>query len=185
MAQLGSEPPTIPILGAEPDRCQLLHPLLTGDASGSSSPTAGPNAWVQGEGWVMLGVLHWAGWRGPCPGCDPAWLIQGLCWSSVLGWCRGMPSSCPAGIPVFSLGFPFSIPVLVGPSVPPPARPRGGCWGPLLDRKGIWCCFLSTPTPWSSQPHWKHMCPGWGGRTGAMLPLPGHDVGVGSCGCPG
>lgn len=89
-----------------------------------------------------------------------------------------MLCSHPPGIPVFSLGFPPApAPSWRVRASPPPARPRGGCWGLLLDWKGIWCFFLSTlPTPWSSQPHWKHMCPGWGGWAGAMLHL-SHGMG--------
>lgn len=196
--RLGSEPPPSPSLGlSSPHRPQPLHPVVTRAAwhlvpAGAASPLQGPvpRCGMRGEAWG----LHWAGVMGTVPWRWPSLAEPGAVrtqrWSPALGWCRGMPRSCPAGIPVFSLGFPLprarSWRVRASP---PPARPRGGCWGPLLDRKGIWCCFLSTPTPWSSQPHWKHMCPGWGkaGRVDAMLPphRPRWGGGAGSSGCPG
>lgn len=58
--------------------------------------------------------------------------VRTLCWSPALGWCRGMPRSRPAGIPVFSLGFPPALsPVLEGPSVPSPCPAPRRLLGPI------------------------------------------------------
>lgn len=167
--QLGSKPPPSPPMGlSSPHHSQPLHPMVTRGARHSVPVGAASLLQAPAPRWGMRGdagraasgrVMGTVGRQWPNLAEPEA--VRTLCWSLGLGWCRGMPCSCPAGIPVFSLGFPpapaWSWRVRVSP---PPARPRGGCWGPLLDRKGIWCCFLSTPTPWSSQPHWKHMCPG-------------------------